>query len=169
MYTRYCRLGLILACLVTTTGSALPDDSPATLDVCTALRRIESLDGKIVTVRGKFISGRELTELAADTACPGDLMIEGVKWAWAMEYSAQSSNDKLGNILKSGECRPPECRILVTVTGRLVSNRRQPIFTDRDGRTSHIGFGAFNVFPALINVFEVKEARADHSGGSSGR
>ena len=140
-------------------GTLLAD--PEAVDVCSALRRIDDLDGKIVVIRGEYIGGPEVNGLFGQ--CDEKMMIGGNLWPSAISIrpatvAVAEANQKewdsasLSRLSGAFRTRCSSCKVTATLTGRLKSSQGNASYSDREGKIYHLGFGHLGVFGAELEI-----------------
>ena len=152
--TRACRrsyrvLAVVLLICVTC-AQKVTATAPRATTVCEVLKRLRTLDGKTVAVRGEWVYGMEQNHLK-DKGCSLNLMINGQSWPEAIylnfdHYSQlreleQSVDAKVGHKWGSPRREGHNVRVIVTFVGQL-----------NIVQSGSSGFGHLDGFVAQLDV-----------------
>lgn len=133
----------------------------AALDVCSALQQLSHLDGQVVTIRGEYQAGREVSAIYG-SGCAGRIAVDGGTWPWSINVVISPCSgfaERLRTVI--AENRPKNWRVIVTLTGQLRSAQNNPSYPARAPKARPMGFGHLGIWPAEILVTAVTDVSVE--------
>ena len=132
------------------------------LELCAALANFQAFAGKVITVEGAYIVGREIEALYGTSCKP--VFVNGVSrpvaaWLRFRRVSGMETNQESIQTFREFVIRHRASAenpgIQVTIMGRLNTEDEIPTYTDPSGKKQLLGFGHLGAFPSQIDVIDI--------------
>jgi len=149
--------------------SLLRSEEPETLTVCEVIQNLESLDGKMVAIRGELYSGDHEAVLLPTKTCPKERRRDGIIWHPRIHLLFPVKEDQALESIRRrvmatmGDEPYWKFRVVATYIGRL-STKWDEVYSMPDGSLRGGGFGFLEASPTELWIVTGKDVEVSRDG-----